>query len=478
MRRPNIVLIVTDQQRVDTIGAFGSPICTTPAMDRLAAEGMCFDNAFTPCGLCSPVRCSLLSGYYPHGHKVLTNVSLHPIRESLEPKADRLTPALKAAGYRQGAVGKWHVHKNLSPLDFGFDDHVSLGDYMTWRRQQGIPVPDEMLDYSLQRAARDPAPAEKARPSWLADRAIDLLEGYAKEPERPFLLRLDFHGPHFPNVVPEPYWSMYPPQSIPPWPNAFDPLEGKPAVQRIKQRHWQTDDMPWSKWQRLIAAYFGEISLIDHAAGRVIERLDALGLAEDTLVIWTTDHGDTIGAHGICNKDYTMYEEIYRVPMIARWPGRIAAGSRSDAFVHHFLDVFATFRDIAGQGVPEDSHGRSLLPIFRGERPPDWPDEAFCEFHGSHMGLYSVRLLRDARWSYIYHTNDIDELYDHDADPWQLDNLAEEPEHRETVKHMRRRMVEWIARTDDHLHNEWTVLWLTDDSELAAKAPGRRRTAW
>jgi arylsulfatase A-like enzyme len=117
-RPPNILLIVTDQQRRDTVGAYGSPICRTPAMDRLAAEGLCFDKAYTPCGLCSPVRCSLLSGVYPHGHKVLTNVALHPIRESLRPEDDRLTPALKGAGYRQGAVGKWHVSQTLSPRDF------------------------------------------------------------------------------------------------------------------------------------------------------------------------------------------------------------------------------------------------------------------------------------------------------------------------------------------------------------------------
>jgi arylsulfatase A-like enzyme len=478
MRPPNILLVVTDQQRLDTVGAYGSTICRTPAMDRLAAEGMVFDRAYTPCGLCSPVRCSLLSGVYPHSHKVLTNVALHPIRESLAPAADRLTPVLKAAGYRQGCVGKWHVSKTDGPQAFGFDDHVSLADYMTWRREAGIPVPPEMEDYSLQRAARDSAPAEQARPAWLAARAGELLERYAAEPERPFLLRLDFHGPHLPNVVPEPYWSMYPPDSIPPWPNAFDPLDGKPAVQRIKQRHWQTENMPWAEWQRLIAAYFGEISLIDAAVGQLIDKVDALGLKDDTLVVWTTDHGDTIGAHGICNKDYTMYEEIYHVPLIVRWPRVVAPGSRTGAVVHHFLDLFATLRDVAGTGVPEDCHGRSLVPLLQGDTPEGWPEEAFCEFHGSHMGLYSVRLLRTSRHAYVYHTNDIDELYDHEVDPHQLVNLAERPEAREILRDLKHRMVAWMAATDDHLHNEWTVLWLTGDAELAQEAPGRRRSRW
>ena len=156
----------------------------------------------------------------------------------------------------------------------------------------------------------------------------------------------------------------------------------------------------------------------------------------------------------------------------------IAPGRRSDRYAHHFLDLFATFSELAAGAVPAGSHGRSLLPILKGETADDWPLEAFCEFHGSHMGLYSMRLLRDDRYSYVYHTNDIDELYDHESDPHQLVNLATEPSAGEVLWALRRRMVDWMAKTDDHLYNEWTVLWLTDDPELAAQAPGRRRSKW
>ncbi len=478
MNRPNIVMIVTDQQRIDTVGAYGSQICRTPNMDRLAKAGMRFTKAFTPTGLCSPVRCSLLSGVYPHTHKVLTNVALHPIREELAVEQDRLSPAIQAAGYRLGYVGKWHVSKR-PPTDFGYQDYVSLGDFETWRREIAAPLPDEFFDYTRQVCARDPAPAEHSRPAFLCDNAIRLIDDYRAD-DAPFFLRLDFHGPHFPNVVPEPFFSLYPPESIPPWPNAADPLDGKPAVQRTKQRHWRTDQYEWADWQPLISAYLGEISLIDHQVGRVLDHLDAQGLADDTLVIWTTDHGDTIGAHGICNKDYTMYEEIYRVPLLMRWPGVIAPETTADAYTHHFLDIFATLIEVAGGTVPADCHGRSLLPLLEGKPPPaDWPTDAFCEFHGSHMGLYSMRLLTDDDFSYIYHTNDIDEFYDRHGDPFQLTNLAEQPgDHAAALDARRRRMVEWMASTNDHLHNEWTVDWLTKDPALAAEAPGRRRTKW
>lgn len=479
MRRPNVLMVVTDQQRRDTVGAYGSPLCRTPNMDRLAAAGLVFERAFTPIGLCSPVRASFFSGVYPHTHQVMTNINLHPVRISLPASASRLTGALKAAGYRLGYVGKWHVSEFESPIEFGFEDYVSLGDYMTWRRGQGLPIPEAFLDYRTQRAELDPAPAEHSRPAWLCDRAIELIDGYLADDHQPFFVRLDFHGPHFPNVVPEPYKSMYDPAAIPPWPNFADPLDGKPAVQKIKLRHWQTEGMDWTEWQPRVATYFGEITLIDHQVGRVLDHLQARGLAEDTLVIWTSDHGDTIGAHGICNKDYTMYEEIYLVPLIVRCPGVIAAGGRTRRYVHHFLDLHATLLDLADGEPPTPHHGRSLLPLLRGQDVPDWPQEAYCEFHGSHMGLYSIRLLRDDRFAYVYHPNDIDEFYDLQLDPHQLRNLAETPgEFARELARMKRRMVAWMEATDDHLHNEWTVLWLTGDEALAAQAPGRRRSRW
>lgn len=477
MASPNILIVVTDQQRLDSVGAYGSTVCKTPNMDRVAAAGMRFNQAFTPTGLCSPVRCSLLSGVYAHEHRVLTNVGLHPVRAQLEPEDDRMSAALKGAGYRMGYVGKWHVSK-LDPPAFGYDDYVSLGDYMTWRRDLGLEIPEAFSNYLVQEGVRDPAPADKSRPAFLADNAIRLIDDFSGG-DAPFFMRLDFHGPHFPNVVPEPYFSMYDPATIPEWPNNADDLTGKPAVQRIKRKHWRTDNMPWSDWAKLISAYYGEISLIDAEVGRVLDHLDATGLAEDTLVIWTSDHGDTIGAHGICNKDYTMYEEIYRIPLLVRWPGVVDAGTECDDFVHHFLDICGTVMDITGTPLPQPFHGRSLVPLLKGEdAPEDWPDSAYSEFHGSHMGLYTMRLLTTDRWAYVYHSNDIDELYDRKADPWQMTNLAASPDHAEVLDGLKRRMVAWMKETNDHLYNEWTVDWLTEDQELIDEAPGRKRTKW
>ena len=475
--RPNILLVVTDQQRRDTIGAYGSSVVQTPATDALAGQGMAFDCAFTPCGLCSPVRSSLLSGVYPHTHQVLTNVALHPVRNQLSPDQDVLYSGLKSAGYRIGSIGKWHVNHHIDPTGFGADRYVSLADYASYRRELGIPFPPESNNYVTPVSPVDPVPVEHCRPAFLADRTIDTIDTFSAGSDRPFFVRLDFHGPHAPTVTPEPYASMYDPASIEPWSNFDDPLDGKPAVQRIKLRHWHTDTMSWSDWQPMVAGYYGEISLIDHQIGRVLAHLERAGLADNTMVIFTADHGDTMGAHHIWNKDYTMYDGIYRVPFIVRWPGRVAPGSRSSEYIHHFLDLTPSLLEVAGAPVPDRLHGLSLLPLLSGERQ-ERLREAFCEFHGCHMGLYTCRMLQTDRYKYVFNTNDIDELYDHETDPGELANLAEDPAHSETLADLRRRLVDWMRRTGDDLYNEWVVHYLTGDLAEAARAPGRMNTPW
>jgi len=473
--QPNILMIVTDQQRRDTIGAYGSTIAQTPAVDRLAREGMTFDNAFTPCGLCSPTRSSMLTGVHPHTHEVLTNVQFHPVRNQLAPEQDILFRGLKGQGYRMGYVGKWHVNIHRDPTAFGCEQYVSAKDYVTYRREKELPFPPEASDYVRLIAAADPAPVEHSRPVFLADHAMRMMEEFSHNDEHPFFIRLDFDGPHPPLVVSEPYASMYDPASIPPLPNFADPLGNKPAIQRIKRKHWKTDEMSWADWQPLLARYYGMVSLIDAQVGRVLDKLDELGLCENTVVLYLSDHGDTMGSHNLWNKDYTMYDEIYRVPFIVRWPGVTQPGSRCDAYTHHSLDLAPTLLTIGGASVPSGLDGQTLVPLLHGQAQ-DRPREAFCQFHGCHMGLYSIRMLQTDRYKYIFHVNDIDELYDHENDPHELTNVAEDPAYAADLQALKLRVVDWLARTDDHLYNEWIVYWLTDDMDSAARAPGRTST--
>jgi arylsulfatase A-like enzyme len=267
-----------------------------------------------------------------------------------------------------------------------------------------------------------------------------MMEEFAQEKEHPFFIRLDFHGPHPPMVIPEPYASMYAPASIPPHPNFDDPLKGKPAVQGIKRKHWGTELMGWEDWQPLVARYYGEVSLIDDQVARVLEKLERIGEHDNTIVIYLSDHGDTMGAHRIWNKDYTMYDEIYRVPFIVRWPGVIQPESRCDTYVHHCLDLAPTLLEIAGVEPPDDLDGKTLVPLLTGQTQ-DRPREAFCEFHGCHMGLYTTRMLQTDRYKYIFHTNDIDELYDHENDPFELRNVVNNPSYASDLRELKHRMV-------------------------------------
>ena len=476
--RPNIVLVVTDQQRRDSIGAYGSTICRTPHTDRLAAVGIRFDRAYTPCGLCSPARSTLLTGQYPSGHGTLTNIELHPLRNQIGPDQDILASGLRRAGYRLGYVGKWHVNRDIDPTGFGFERYVSLADYQPFRAATGIPQPRAVHDYLEPVSAVDPIDAERSRQAFLTDSAIDMIEEFSAggDAEAPFFVRLDFHGPHPPMVVPEAFASMYDPGSIPEPANFADDLVHKPAVQRAKRQHWGTDRMDWAHWQPILAHYYGEISLIDHQLGRLLDKLDALGIAEDTVVVYTADHGDTMGAHNIWNKDYTMYDEIYSVPLVMRWPGVVTPGSQSAAFTHHFLDLPLTFLELAGAPIPGGLPGESLRPVLHGELTPH-RDRVFCEFHGCHHGLYSTRMLQVGDQKLVYNTNDVFELYDHASDPHELVNLADSPDHQELLMTLRRQMVAEMERIGDHLYNEWTVHWLTGDKTLAARAPGRSNKA-
>lgn len=477
MKKPNILLFVTDQHKRNTIGVYGSTLVKTPALDALAAQGMLFERAYTGCGLCSPIRSSFFTGTYPHDHGVLTNVHLHPIRQQLTPDRDVLTPAMKKAGYQLGYVGKWHVANDYTPLDFGYDRFISLADYAAYRRELGVPLPEEALNYVTPVSGVDPVGVEHCRPAFLADNAMRLMDAFASRPDAPFFLRLDFHGPHLPNVIPEPYASMYAVEDIP-RPATFDSdLGGKPAVQRIKRLHWETEDVAWETFRTHVQRYYGEITLLDHQMGRVLRHLERLGLVENTLVVFTCDHGDTMGDHRIWNKDYTMYDQIYHIPFIARWPGVIASGSRSDAYISQMLDLTPTLLEICGQPLPSGLHGKSLLPLF-GNREQERRRDAFCEFHGSHMGLYSMRMVETDRYKYIFHANDIDELYDHELDPDEARNVVDDPAYADVLRDMKFRMVEWLRDTQDHLYNEWIVYWLTGDAALSRQAPGRRNVQW
>jgi arylsulfatase A-like enzyme len=239
------------------------------------------------------------------------------------------------------------------------------------------------------------------------------------------------------------------PATIPPWPSFPDPLLDKPTVQSRSRDRWNVAAWTWDDWTPIVSRYLGEIALLDDQIGRLLAALDRLDLAANTLVIYTTDHGDMCGGHGMMDKHYVMYDDIMRVPLLLRWPGVLPAAHTSDAFVIHALDLARTILEVAGIDPPPSFVGRNLIDIVTGTG--DERSDVFGQYQGTHQGLFSQRMLRDRRWKYIYNPAAEDELYDLAADPGELRNLAVDPAHAEQLHQMRERMGAWMAEINDPL---------------------------
>ncbi|MBN1349185.1 sulfatase-like hydrolase/transferase [candidate division KSB1 bacterium] len=450
MNLPNILLIHSDQHRADCTSVYGHPLIKTPHLAQLAAGGIYFTHAFCPTPLCNPSRNSLLHGQWSTEHLCIANKGTEAPRHPDE-NLPAFSQLLNEAGYDLAYVGKWHVHSR-TPFAYGFHEYIPESGYTSWRAEQGKPPVPRLNGFF---GEIDPyIEPQESRLAWSAGHVIRMLKKGAKT-GRPFFVRWDPGEPHLPNVLPEPFFSMYPPQSIPPWLSFPDPLNNKPLIQRQQRRTWKIDSWTWQNWAPVVSRYLGVISLLDAQIGKIVATLEELDLKQNTLIIYTCDHGDMCGGHGMIDKHYVMYDEVVRVPLIMSWAGRIAPGSCCDAFVSHSIDLASTFCDIAGIPPPATFRGQSLLPLMTGEKRNGRQD-IFSMYHGNQFGLYSQRMLRNRRWKYIWNATAEDELYDLVNDPGELNNLAMTPEFRDELAQLRRRMVDWMEDINDPLLNLWT----------------------
>jgi arylsulfatase A-like enzyme len=344
---PNIIMFLTDQLRRDALGCYGNRVCRTPHLDQLAAEGFLFENAFTTSPVCSPARASLLTGLYPHTHGVMLNTHIAPAwSKGLPPEVPTFSRILQEAGYVLDYVGKWHVHQEWGPEKFGFARHLSPRC-----PRQVVPGTELTVEFpggSQLVGATSALPVEEHRTWKLTDTAITLLEERARgdavpvgllvpaaegqpqerrrtpapRPERPrgsrpFFLRVDTDAPHFPNIVPEPYASRYSPSAIPPWPNFKESFVGKPAGHLRKHREWHLEAKGWDWWARVVAKYYGDVSLIDSCVGRLLGAVRKCGLEANTVFSSRRSRsgycGGVGGSHRHFEKAGTMYDEVFRI---------------------------------------------------------------------------------------------------------------------------------------------------------------------
>lgn len=474
--RTNILFLMTDQHRTDTVGAYGNPRACTPALDELARTGTRFDRWYTPTAICTPARASLLTGQAPFRHRVLANHERNVgYLEDLDDDSFTFVEALREHGYNTGLVGKWHAGTDKNAAAFGFDgpdlpgwhNPVDSADYLAYLAEQGLPPysisdrirgtlpnggPGNLL------AARLHQPLEATFEYYLATRTIELLERYAADGAQdgtPFFLQLNFFGPHLPYIVPDQYFDLVDPDTIELPLSIAETFEGKPPVQRNYSAHWTFDTMGIEVTRKLIAVYQGYVTMIDEQIGRVLAALERLGLSDETAVFFTSDHGEFTGSHRLHDKGPAMYEDIYRTAGLLRVPGGPAGQVRTE-FVS-LLDCTASILELAGLDPTPAVDSRSLLPLARGATVP-WPQDIVCEFHGHHFP-YPQRMLREDRYKLVVNPDSVNELYDLQNDPSELVNIYRHPEITGVRVRMLQRLYGLLRDRGDNFYHWMTTMY-------------------
>lgn len=480
-RRHNILLLMTDQQRRDSLGCYGAPVCRTPNCDQIAAEGVRFDHAYTNTAICTAVRATLLTGLEPHAHGMLANFERNvgypwEMPEGLIP----FSHYLSEAGYRCGVVGKWHLGLRKGPEEYGFEGtHLPGWDapkqhpaYEAYLEEHALPrwsVRDEIHGTfpngkpSIAIGGIYEGPVEGTYPYFLAERTIERLQEYAlgyHDEGQPFFLRTDFFGPHLPYYLPQEYADLYDPGDVHPHPSMQEDFDDKPQVHEWYSQHWAFDSYSWETWQKLTAMFWGYVTLIDEQIGRILQAVDDLGLRDDTALFFSTDHGGFVGNHRLSDKGPMMYDDIYRIPMLARWPGHTPSGGICYEMLT-LMDLMPTFLDIAGVPTPGHVAGQSIRPLLEGEAPPDWPDAVFLQFHGHHFP-YPQRGIRTLRYKLVVNPPDVNELYDLAVDPYELHNRIDDPAYGGIRRPLMQRLYDHLVASGDNFYH-----WMTTMFEVA-----------
>ncbi len=461
--RPNILLIHSDQHRQDTLGINGHPMVQTPNLDSLGREGVNFTRAYTPVPICSAARACLLTGAWSHTHKCLSVPRPAMFRPALE-HLPLLTELLHDAGYYVGWMGKFHAEVPGNPVEKGCDEWVPLGHYRKFREEQGLEPPNR--EHGLFGDVDDVTPPDKSPLAWQADQVIRQMG--QPRPDQPFFLRWDPVQPHLPCCPSKKFADLYNPSDIEPWPSFPDPLENKPRVQQRQRRIWGIENWSWEKFQPIVANYLATVTELDHHLGRILQALEQKGLAENTLVIYSTDHGDFCGGHGQLDKHFSMYDDITRVPLLMRWPGKIdKPGSTCQAFVSNELEIARTILEAAGTQIPETFVGQDLQALANGTT--EAREDMFVQYFGTETGAYDSRMVTDGTYKFIYNPVTFDEFYDLREDPGEIVNRIDDPSLQDTIRRYKRRLVEWMQQTEDPLWMRWLEVELLDEPGMAQR---------
>ncbi|HEU5162296.1 MAG TPA: sulfatase [Thermoanaerobaculia bacterium] len=440
---PNILVIMTDDQRFDALSATGNTILRTPNIDRIANEGVRFTQAFVTNSLCAPSRASLLTGLYSHVHGVVTHGTVPENRNQpgLRDEQETFVTILQRAGWHTGLVGKWHIRSEPK----GFDRWVILPG-------GGGPYMDPTMT-----ANAVPLKFRGHADDITGDQALAFLE--SRPVDRPFCLLYNFKAPHRNWIPPARFADAFADLEVP-VPRTFeDKLEGRPEALRraqmaiaemkdFRNRGVPADLPPEERKRRnleeLVKNYYRTLLGVDENVGRVLDWLDAKELARDTVVIFTSDNGFFLGEHGLYDKRL-MYEPSIRVPLLVRHPARFAPRVDAQHMVLN-IDLAPTILALAGIPAPDAMQGRSAVPLLAGEDVP-WRDDflyEFFEYPDADHCVMKHRGLRTKKWKLIHFFEQPEgwELYDLETDPDEMTNLAGIRKYAAVERQLRARLAE------------------------------------
>lgn len=510
-RRPNIILITTDQQRFDTLSCNGNSAISTPALDALAKEGARLERAYVANPVCSPSRASMLTGRYPHVHGLTVNGKALPEQERT------IAHILSEAGYDTAVIGKVHLgptksedpetyleSRRMTAEDraffttwhgpyYGFEEvHLSIGHstgghfghYGLWLEEKFPQHRQHFADperHALAPASGTPfgslkwgLPPEAHSTVWTAEQACEYMDRYAgsdAEEQAPFFLWASFQDPHSPLACPAPYCDRNDPQQVKmpiPAPddwNHYSPhFAAKYAgVTKGMPQHAGGFHFPGGgegvdlsaitepQTREMIAHYYGMVNLIDEQVGRMMEHLRQRGLEDDTIVIFTSDHGELLGDHGLWLKGPYHYEGLIRIPMLWRWPGHIPAGEVIDSLYSH-VDLAPTLLDMVGEQRAAGMQGVSQRKVLEGLEALV-RKEALCEFRVHHdpVALHAKTLIDERYKLTCYAGYEFGELFDLEEDPEERCNLWNDPQHQELKVKLQQQLLHMLIQLEDPL---------------------------
>lgn len=446
--RPDIIVFMTDQQHCRTVG--NKSICKTPNLNALLGKGTFFDNAFCPTPICTPSRASCQTGLLPHQHRLVHNTHRnYHILEDLPDGSKTLGSVFSNAGYQTGYAGKWHVGKKKTPLDFGYNHFPQTRQHKADAKSYDDPVFVPGTSGKSIISAVSKTRKEDTEPFIVAEAADSLIKDFSSHKE-PFFLFVSTLSPHVPWICPEEYASLYDPGKIIVPGSYGRKMSGKPySYEHHYNGHNDCrlfDD--WKSVAKSIARYYGICTLIDDAFGALLESLRKNGRYDNTWIIFTSDHGEMLGGHGMIGKGEYLLDDLIRIPLGIKAPEGMPCRRHADEFVG-LTDIFATLADAAGIKTEIPASSRSLLPLIGKPGSKEiFPDEIVTEHHGS-MFFNTVRALSTAEFKYVFRAHEEDELYDLKKDPEEIHNLVSDGNYSQVLLRMRKRLVEKMEESGD-----------------------------